>query len=62
MSKDLGSLKNAVKATPKELSDWRNGYDTGYQAAVREHRVAFQLGRAILDAIDDRYEFKKEEY
>lgn len=47
----------------KKLSDeWRKGYDLGVEAALRENDIAIKIGRAILDALDDRYKFKNNDY
>ena len=47
----------------KEESEiWRKGYDLGVQNTLRDNDEALKLGRAILNVLDNRYEFKEEEY
>lgn len=46
----------------KELSPWQKGYEAGANMVLREHGNAMKLGKAILDVLDDIYEFKKEDY
>ena len=41
---------------------WREGYDLGMKNALRENDIAIKIGRAIVDALDSRYEFQKEDY
>ena len=49
--------------TQKEFDDeWRKGYDIGFKAAMREHDEAVKIGNAVLDVLDNRYQFKKEDY
>ena len=46
-----------------ELSKkWREGYDMGFKAAQRENDEAIRIGDAILRVLDERYEYKKEDY
>ncbi len=47
----------------KKLRDeWRKGFEAGTKAILRERDVALRIGQAILLALDDRYEFRKEDY
>ncbi len=46
---------------PTELS-WREGYNLGVQQTLRENDIALKIGRAIVSSLDERYEFKKEDY
>lgn len=41
---------------------WRKGYDLGMQTTLQQNDIALRIGRAVLDAMDSRYEFKKEDY
>ncbi len=43
-------------------NEWKKGYDLGCQNALRENNVAIKMGKAIMDILDDRYEFKEEDY
>lgn len=47
----------------KEEADiWRDGYEAGLKKALRDNDEAIKIGSAILDVLDNRYEFSKEEY
>lgn len=46
----------------KEAKIWREGFEAGVKSANRENDIAIRIGRAILDALDDRYEFAKEDF
>ena len=48
--------------TEGENQRWREGYDAGMKTALRENDEAINVGRAILNVLDGRYEFKKEDY
>ena len=48
--------------TEKENEAWRRGYDLGVKNTLKENNVALIMGHAILSALDERYEFKKEDY
>lgn len=51
------------KEPKKEIQDaWREGFEAGSKNTIRENSLALQLGNAILNALDGRYEFKKEDY
>lgn len=41
---------------------WRKGYDLGVKQALQSNDEALQIGRAILAVLDDRYQFKEEDY
>ncbi len=55
-------MKKITEIETKEDSDWRRGYNLGVQTAMRQNDIAIKIGRAILDALDERYEFSKEDY
>jgi len=49
--------------TEKEYNDkWREGYDAGMKNAMKMTDNERKIGRAILDVLDGRYEFKEEDY
>ena len=56
------SAKKKVKRISKSDKAWREGYDLGMKNALRENDIAIKIGRAIVDALDSRYEFQKEDY
>jgi len=41
---------------------WRQGYETGVKTVLRQNNDAIRIGEAILKALDNRYEFRKEDY
>ena len=53
--------KKIEPPTPEDLV-WRKGYDLGVQQTLRENNIALKIGKAILEALDERYEFKEEDY
>ncbi len=60
-------LKSNHMPLDKELEkikaeEWRKGYDLGIKNALQQNNIALQIGNSILTALDDRYEFKKEDY
>lgn len=46
----------------EEAKIWKEGYESGHKAATREEDSAIKIGRAILDVLDNRYEFAEEDY
>lgn len=56
----LGIKRN--KNETDENLHWRVGYAQGMKEAVRVNSVALGIGKAILNACDERYAFKKEDY
>lgn len=55
-------MKRKKEKENKSDREWRKGFEAGASSIMRENDVAIKLGRAILDALDDRYEFRKEDY
>lgn len=56
-------MKKEKTYTEKEYYDhWKKGYDQGMKNAIYENNAALKIGSAILDVLDTRYEFKKEDY
>jgi len=53
--------KKEYKPTKYDIA-WRKGYDLGVQKTLRDNEIALKIGRAIVDALDNRYEFQKENY
>lgn len=45
-----------------EHEAWRRGYDLGVQKTLRDNEDAIKIGKAILDVMGDRFEFKQEDY
>lgn len=52
-------MKKELTQTEKA---WREGYDLGVRQTLRDNEIALKIGQAILTALDDRYEFKHEDY
>ncbi len=46
----------------KETEAWKRGYDAGMKTALYQNSKALALGNAILNVLDERYEFAKEDY
>ncbi len=60
IAKGLGIKRN--KGESDENLHWRVGYAQGMKEAVRLEAKALSIGRAVLDACDERYQFKQEDY
>lgn len=45
-----------------KLESWRKGYNLGMKNTIRQNSLAIQIGSAIIQALDERYEFKNEDY
>lgn len=60
LAEKLGLKRN--KGETDENLHWRYGYAQGMKEAVRVNSHALSIGQAILNACDERYEFKKEDY
>ena len=61
MSNSPKQIKKERTPTPEDLA-WRKGYDLGVQKTLRDNEQAIEIGRVILNTLDERYEFKKEDY
>jgi hypothetical protein len=48
--------------TDKEAKIWKEGYDTGAKAMMRQNDAAIKIGQAIIDTLDERYAFREEDY
>lgn len=48
--------------TKEEGKIWKEGYDAGIKSALRDNAMALKMAHAILDVMDERYEFKEEDY
>lgn len=46
----------------EEAKIWKEGYDSGCKSTLHNEGAAIKIGRAILDVLDNRYEFAKEDY
>lgn len=44
----------------KSADTWIDGYNKGYQTALKENKEKIGIGEAILKVLDERYEFKNE--
>jgi len=55
-----------IKKKEKEPSPmdkaWRKGYEMGVSITLENNNIALQIGKAILSALDERYERHKEDY
>lgn len=47
--KEIQEIKNKV---------WREGYDLGVQNTLKTNDKALKIGQAILNVLDERYEFQ----
>lgn len=45
----------------EKLKIWKDGYNRGTENTLEKNKVAIELGNAILNALDERYQ-KHEEY
>lgn len=50
------------KLSKEENDIWRVGYDMGMKNALEKNSIALQIGNSILSVLDERYEFRKEDY
>jgi len=50
--------------TKEEIGNkrWREGFECGVKTSLRENDVAIRIGKAIIDALYDVFEPKKEDY
>lgn len=55
-------MTNKIKEKKVRKSQWQRGYEAGFAMFLRENEVYVKVGKAIVEALDDRYEFKKEDY
>ncbi len=53
--------KKEYVPTSEDIS-WRKGYDLGVQKTLRDNDIAIKIGKSILEALDERYEFKSDPY
>ncbi len=51
-----------IKAKDELNKKWREGYDFGMKNALQQNSIEIEIGRAIINALDRRYEFKEEDY
>jgi hypothetical protein len=49
-----------MKTDPKTIKD--NACRLGYETALKEWRAEIAIGKAVLETLDNRYEFAKEDY
>jgi hypothetical protein len=49
-----------MKTDPKQIID--PAIRAGYERALRDYEKEIKLGSVILEVLDDRYEFAKEDY
>lgn len=50
------------KSLEEKNTEWRKGYDLGVSITLRNNEDAIQIGRAILDVLDRRYEGIRKDY
>jgi len=57
--------KNTTVSMPEEtkaMTNWRIGFDQGIKQALSQHEIEIKIGKAIISALDSRYEKIEDEY
>lgn len=57
------NMKTNMKTKAQEIEEaWRKGYDLGVKNTLHTEKEAIKIGQAILEVLDNRYEFAEEDY
>lgn len=51
-----------MKQEEKIQKAYQDGLARGMEITLRQNDIEISIGRAILEALDKRYEFQKEDY
>lgn len=54
-------MKKKLEKQSEEDIAWRKGYEMGMQTILHQEEAALRIGRAILEALDDRYQYRQED-
>lgn len=53
--------KTVWKQSEKDKA-WREGFEAGVKANLKENGLAIEIGTAIINALDKRYAFPEKDY
>jgi hypothetical protein len=48
--------------TDQEAKIWKEGYEAGAKMVLNQNDKEIKIGKAIMEVLDERYEFKQEDY
>lgn len=48
--------------TKEQAKFWKQGFDSGVKNILYEKEQAIKIGEAILNVLDERYEFAEKDY
>lgn len=55
-------LYTEVEVNKIKDESWKEGYQLGIKVTLKENDKALRIGKVIIDTLDERYEFQKEDY